>query len=227
MIAVVRPGVGVAQAPDVLVSLAGEPVACRVVRGLLASGVVDRVVVCPASVADAGRIRRAVAACGHGDGEHVVVLDDAVPPWPGAHVGERRGTAGGDASLGDVGVVLVHDLARPLTPPELVASVVAAARAGHAVTVPVLPLTDTVKSVDSRGVVRATPDRAGLCVVQTPQAFRSDLLGDVLAAVLAAPAGRSYAASGLRPHTVPGHPHALALRSAGDLELATALAAAP
>ena len=61
-----------------------------------------------------------------------------------------------------------------------------AVAAGHAVAVPVLPLSDTVKRVDVAGVVVGTPDRGGLRVLQTPQAFRAGVLGtDVLAKVLA------------------------------------------
>jgi 2-C-methyl-D-erythritol 4-phosphate cytidylyltransferase len=42
--------------------------------------------------------------------------------------------------------------------------------------VPVMPLVDTVKEVDSRGVVSRTLDRAPLFSAQTPQVFRYDLL---------------------------------------------------
>ncbi|MGC1152396.1 IspD/TarI family cytidylyltransferase, partial [Mycobacterium sp.] len=72
--------------------------------------------------------------------------------------------------------VLVHDAARALTPPELVVRVVEALRAGHSAVVPVLPLTDTIKAVDASGAVLATPDRAGLRAVQTPQGFATKLL---------------------------------------------------
>ena len=53
----------------------------------------------------------------------------------------------------DAAVVLVHDAARALTPPEVVRRVVAAVRAGHDAVVPALPVTDTVKEV-------AGPDRS-------------------------------------------------------------------
>ena len=72
--------------------------------------------------------------------------------------------------------VLVHDAARALTPPELVVRVVEALRAGHSAVVPVLPLSDTIKAVDANGAVLATPERAGLRAVQTPQGFATELL---------------------------------------------------
>ena len=72
--------------------------------------------------------------------------------------------------------VLVHDAARALTPPALVARVVEALRAGHQAVVPVVPLSDTIKAVDANGAVLGTPERAGLRAVQTPQGFATKLL---------------------------------------------------
>src|SRR4051812_37433384 len=71
-------------------------------------------------------------------------------------------------------LVLVHDAARPFASPALIARAIAAAKSGAAV--PVLPVVDTVKSVDAAGSVTGTIDRALLRVVQTPQAFGFDLL---------------------------------------------------
>ena len=58
----------------------------------------------------------------------------------------------------------------------LFAAVVAAVRAGADGAVPAVPVTDTIKVVDAAGTVVATPDRATLVAVQTPQAFRADVL---------------------------------------------------
>jgi 2-C-methyl-D-erythritol 4-phosphate cytidylyltransferase len=73
-------------------------------------------------------------------------------------------------------VVLVHDAARALAPPTLFSRLVREVLAGHDAVVPGLPLTDTVKKVDADGVVVATPDRAALRAIQTPQAFRREVL---------------------------------------------------
>ena len=78
----------------------------------------------------------------------------------------------GLAEAGDAEIVLVHDAARALTPPSLIARVVAEVRAGRGAVVPA----DTVKSVDIMGAVVGTPDRATLRAIQTPQGFRADLL---------------------------------------------------
>jgi 2-C-methyl-D-erythritol 4-phosphate cytidylyltransferase/2-C-methyl-D-erythritol 2,4-cyclodiphosphate synthase len=72
-------------------------------------------------------------------------------------------------------IVLIHDAARPFPARELVARAVRAAEA-HGAAAPGTPLSDTVKQVDAEGRVLATPPRAGLRAVQTPQAFRFALI---------------------------------------------------
>ncbi len=83
-------------------------------------------------------------------------------------------------------VVLVHDAARPFVSPALIARAITAGEKGAGV--PALAITDTVKIVDG-GVVTATLDRNVLRTIQTPQAFRFDLL--LAAHRKAASAGRS------------------------------------
>lgn len=73
-------------------------------------------------------------------------------------------------------LVLVHDAARPFASPALIARAIAAAGSGAAV--PVLPVVDTVKTVDAAGAITGTVDREPLRVVQTPQAFSFELLLD-------------------------------------------------
>jgi 2-C-methyl-D-erythritol 4-phosphate cytidylyltransferase len=75
----------------------------------------------------------------------------------------------------DADVVLVHDAARPLLPPELVPRLLEALREGFDGAVPALPVTDTVKRVRD-GVVVETPARDALAAAQTPQAFVAGVL---------------------------------------------------
>jgi 2-C-methyl-D-erythritol 4-phosphate cytidylyltransferase / 2-C-methyl-D-erythritol 2,4-cyclodiphosphate synthase len=70
--------------------------------------------------------------------------------------------------------VLVHDAARPFASAALITRAIAAADSGAAV--PVLPVVDTVKTVDASGTIIGTIDRAPLRVVQTPQSFGFALL---------------------------------------------------
>jgi 2-C-methyl-D-erythritol 4-phosphate cytidylyltransferase/2-C-methyl-D-erythritol 2,4-cyclodiphosphate synthase len=72
-------------------------------------------------------------------------------------------------------IVLVHDAARPFLTSGLVSRAIETARS-HGAAVPGLPLTDTVKQVAPSGRIHGSPDRASLRTVQTPQAFRFDVL---------------------------------------------------
>jgi 2-C-methyl-D-erythritol 4-phosphate cytidylyltransferase len=71
-------------------------------------------------------------------------------------------------------LLAVQDGARPFVTPELIDSVIEAARE-HFAAAPAIPVKDTVKvAVD--GIVRETPDRSLLYAVQTPQVFDAQLL---------------------------------------------------
>lgn len=154
-----RLGAGV---PKAFFRLGGVTLVERAVAGLLDSGVVDQVVVAvPSDRVDEARrmfsARVTVLAGGADRVESVRLALDA-------------------AVVGHPEFVLVHDAARALTPPALVARVVDALRSGHRAVVPVLPVSDTIKAVDANGVVLGTPERAGLRMVQTPQGFAAELL---------------------------------------------------
>jgi 2-C-methyl-D-erythritol 4-phosphate cytidylyltransferase len=144
-----------ADRPKALVPLAGRPLVCWAVEGLLAGGVDEVVVAVPAAE------RKLFAGA----------LGSAVRLVEG---GPTR-TASVRAALAAVGegadAVLVHDAARPLTPPDLVARVVAALAAGAPAVVPVLPVVDTTVVVDGAGLVVDAVPRASLRRVQTPQGF--------------------------------------------------------
>ena len=70
----------------------------------------------------------------------------------------------------DASVVLVHDGVRPFVTAEMIRESVECAQKGECVVVGV-PLKDTVKEVDDKGVVRHTFERSRLWAIQTPQAF--------------------------------------------------------
>ncbi len=84
------------------------------------------------------------------------------------------------AAPADTELVLVHDAVRPFVDARLVEAVIAAAARTGAATC-ALPARETVKRVRD-GLVEATVDRDGLWLVQTPQAFRADLLREAHAA---------------------------------------------
>lgn len=73
-------------------------------------------------------------------------------------------------------IICVHDAARPFATNALYEAVVAAVLAGADAAVPGIAVADTIKLVDDDDVVQATPDRDRLRAVQTPQAFRAEIL---------------------------------------------------
>ncbi|MBX5470464.1 MAG: 2-C-methyl-D-erythritol 4-phosphate cytidylyltransferase [Thermoleophilaceae bacterium] len=86
-------------------------------------------------------------------------------------------------------VAVVHDAARPLVTRELVERCVAALEEGFDGAIAAAPVVDTIKEAGADRRVRRTLDRSLLWAIQTPQAFRADVLRralDVDAATLAA-----------------------------------------
>ncbi|WP_314038166.1 2-C-methyl-D-erythritol 4-phosphate cytidylyltransferase [Dietzia sp. CH92] len=164
----VRLGAGL---PKAFVDLHGRTMLERAVAGLLASGVVDDVVV----VVPADRVGPAESELAHlRDDDHlVVVATGGAERTDSVRNGLAALTAAHPVAYD---VLLVHDAARCLTPAAPVRRVVEAVRGGEVAVVPVLPVVDTVKQVDAAGYVVGTPDRATLRAVQTPQGFAPDVL---------------------------------------------------
>jgi 2-C-methyl-D-erythritol 4-phosphate cytidylyltransferase len=67
-------------------------------------------------------------------------------------------------------IVVIHDAARPLVTAETIGRVIEEGRKGNGA-VAAVPVTDTLKRVDSSGKIIETVDRFGLWRAQTPQAF--------------------------------------------------------
>jgi 2-C-methyl-D-erythritol 4-phosphate cytidylyltransferase len=192
-----------ADVPKAFVDLCGETLLSHAVRRVRDSGVVDEVIlVVPPSP----------PVIMHAEHGHVVA---------GGPTRQASVRCGLEVLSDDVDVVLVHDSARCLAPPALIASVAAAVRAGHPAVVPGLPVVDTLRSMDG-GVV----DRSRLRAVQTPQGFARDVLE---AAHLSAPDADATDDAGLvertgvAVHVVPGHPEAFKITKPLDMLLARAL----
>jgi 2-C-methyl-D-erythritol 4-phosphate cytidylyltransferase len=205
----VRLGAGV---PKALRPLAGEPLLVHAVRRVAAAPSVRQIVVAapPADVAAVEALLAPVApvtvVAGGAERQQSVAMALAAVP-------------------GDVPIVLVHDAARALTPPELVEAVAAAVRAGADAVVPVLPVVDTVKEVDADGVVLGTVDRTVLRSVQTPQGFRRAVLAGAHVAAtdpLTDDAGLVEKAGG-SVVCIPGSDHAFKITRPLDLIVAETL----
>ncbi|WP_432420592.1 2-C-methyl-D-erythritol 4-phosphate cytidylyltransferase [Nocardia carnea] len=199
-----------AAAPKAFVPVGGTPMLGLAVGGLIAAGVVDEIIVMvPAQLVEA--------------------TADLLPPAAPARIvaggAERTDSVRAGLACADAAAhILVHDAARALTPPDLIARVVAELRAGRSAVVPVLPVVDTVKSVDTAGVVTGTPDRSALRAVQTPQGFAAD----VLRRAYEHPENATDDAGlverlGIDVHTIPGDPLAFKITTPLDLRLAEAV----
>lgn len=220
--------------PKAYVELDGVPLLARSVRLLLDSGRVDEVIVLvspdmqdtAARVLADAQLADAPVRLVHGGGERA----DSV--WAGLQAAAAdAASASADASHEDA-IVLVHDAARALTPPDMVARIVDRVAAGASAVIPVLPVADTIKEVDGDTVL-ATPDRSRLRAVQTPQGF--DLATLIRANEAYFASSQDFIATddaslmewfGVTVVTVPGDAMAFKITTPLDLTLARAVLAA-
>ncbi len=155
-------------APKALRTLGGTPMLIHAVRAMARSRAVALVVVV-APADGTTEVRRLLD-------EHALPERTEILVVPGGETRQESVRAGLDALPADITAVLIHDAARPLVPVDTVDSVVEAVRDGAPAVVPALPLADTVKEVEpgrpgEPEPVVATPVRARLRAVQTPQGF--------------------------------------------------------
>lgn len=126
----------------------------------------------------------------------VVVTDPAhaqlygAATWSKADVGIVAGGAtrtasvrAGLAALGDADTVLIHDAARPGVSPHVIGRVLGAIGAGADGAAPALPIADSLRRMDSRNEVTGEVGRDGVMRVQTPQAFRTEIIRRAYAAL--------------------------------------------
>ncbi len=140
----------------------------------------------------------------------------------------QQSVANGLAALPpEATVVGIHDGARPLIHPDTVTAVIEAAAECGAAAVAV-PVKDTLKRTDEKGIVIDTPDRAHLWRVQTPQVFDRSALCAAMEAAMAA--GKDYTddcqlmeAAGHAVKLVQGLDTNLKLTTPEDIRLAKAL----
>jgi 2-C-methyl-D-erythritol 4-phosphate cytidylyltransferase len=119
----------------------------------------------------------------------------------------------------EVAVVLVHDAARPMLPPDVIERLLAALAEGYDGAVPALPVADTVKrAVD--GVVVETLLREELVAVQTPQAFAAPVLRAAFGRDVsgATDCASLVEAAGGRVKVVPGDERLQKVTTPADLE---------
>jgi 2-C-methyl-D-erythritol 4-phosphate cytidylyltransferase len=214
-------------APKALRSLGGTPMLIHAVRAMARSRAVSVVVVVAPSDG-AAEVRRLLD-------EHALPERTEILVVPGGETRQESVRAGLDALPGDITSVLVHDAARPLVPVDTVDSVIEAVRDGAPAVVPALPLADTVKEVEpgppgTPEPVVATPERARLRAVQTPQGFDLDTLLRAHEKIAVNGEGATDDAGmverlGVTVVVVPGHEEAFKVTRPLDLVLAEAVLA--
>ncbi|MEQ7872737.1 bifunctional 2-C-methyl-D-erythritol 4-phosphate cytidylyltransferase/2-C-methyl-D-erythritol 2,4-cyclodiphosphate synthase [Sphingomonas sp. ASV193] len=131
----------------------------------------------------------------------------------------------GLAAIGEDGIVLVHDAARPFCPPAVIDRLIAALKDADGA-VPVLAVADTLAT--GRGKLDAMVARDGLLRVQTPQAFHVEDLRYALGQSGKASAtdeSSVMVAAGLKVATVEGDAMLEKITTADDFARAEALAA--
>ncbi|MDN5716573.1 MAG: 2-C-methyl-D-erythritol 4-phosphate cytidylyltransferase [Janibacter sp.] len=152
--------------PKAFVELVGVTILERSLRGVLAAAPDEVVVVVPATHVD-----EATAVV-----EHLGERRSRVSVVAGGAERTDSVSAGLAALSEDIRWVLVHDAARCLTPVAVFERVLAALRAGVVGAIPGVPVVDTIKVVDTGGVITETPLRETLRAVQTPQGFDREVL---------------------------------------------------
>ncbi|WP_327355209.1 2-C-methyl-D-erythritol 4-phosphate cytidylyltransferase [Streptomyces sp. NBC_01304] len=212
-------------APKALRALNGTPMLIHAIRAMAASRAVSLVIVVAPS--DGAAEVKALLA------EHTLPERTDYLVVPGGESRQESVKAGLDVLPPGIDTVLVHDAARPLVPVDTVDGVIEAVRAGAPAVVPALPLADTVKEVEPAATpgdpepVVATPARARLRAVQTPQGFDRDLLVRAHETVTdnVTDDASMVEQLGLPVVVVPGHEEAFKVTRPLDLVLAEAVLA--
>lgn len=150
----------------VMAELRGEPMIRRTVRAFQSCDAVKEIVI----VTREDLIRPITSLCAGMDKVKAVVT--------GGKSRQESVWLGLNTLSKDVKLAAIHDGARPLISEAVIDRTIRAAHS-YGTAAPAVPVKDTVKVVKG-GLVLATPNRANLQAVQTPQVFDFDLLRGAL-----------------------------------------------
>lgn len=149
----------------VLIEIAGEPILSWAIKAICSSELASELIICvrEGEEEDVWKI-----ASAHACRMNISLVHGGI---------ERQGSVYNALMKinGKADYVLVHDAARPLATPELMRSVLMAAIEFGAATAAV-PCADTIKEASEDGFAMRTLSRQNLYLVQTPQAFRYEIL---------------------------------------------------
>ena len=209
-----------ADRPKQFLPLAGVPVLIHTLRAFLDTPCIGTIVLAVARETE--------------QASHALLHDFLGPGQRGRIIVTRGGAtrqqsvrAGLAALPATIDPVLVHDAARPLVSPDLIEDCVHGIERFGAV-IAAVPVNDTLKAVDGKGVIRKTVNRAGLFRAQTPQGARRTLLEKAFARAGAEGFTGTDEASlleraGIEVAIVSGEERNIKITHPGDLLLARAL----
>ncbi len=207
--------------PKAFVPIGGRPLLEHALEGVFAQPEPAQVViVAPASHrGEALAIGRRVAGAAR----------DALTVVTGGDSRAASVAAGLAAVAAGVEVVLIHDAARALTPPEVFTRVVQRVRADQVGVIPALAVVDTIARRDEAGAVLEQVDRSELAAIQTPQGFPFEAYRAAVAAIVPGAEHTDdasvFAAAGHPVVTVAGDDRAFKVTTPRDLRRAEQLAA--
>lgn len=159
--------------PKAFIGLDGRTILRRALDGAFAVAEAMQVVV----VVPGDRIGEAMTETQEAAGDRMEIASVVV----GGATRQASVAAGLRRVLPSVEIVLVHDAARALTPPEVFTRVIQRVRETGWGAMPLTPVVDTIKRVEGEQIVSAV-DRGQLRAAQTPQGFRRDVLETAYAA---------------------------------------------
>lgn len=208
-----------AAVPKQFLEISGKPVLLRTVETILSMDAVSQVIVAlpvehlveARSILSRQPLRLEIECVAGGSNRQESV-----------YCGVKKVRAGID-------IIMAHDAVRPFCDRDMVLRVLEAAWEKGAA-VPGLPATDTIQRVSRKGRVLATPPRQELFTIQTPQAFRAEILKDALQKA----SGQGFTGTdessvvrwaGRSVYVVPGAPDNIKITRPLDMKLAELLLA--
>jgi 2-C-methyl-D-erythritol 4-phosphate cytidylyltransferase len=147
--------------------IAGRPLVLRTLDRIFASSLIEKVVL----VLAAGDVERAQAMLR----ADAALRDRRWILQVGGATRQDSARCGLEKIDADTEIVLIHDAARPFVSLALIECCVETAGMKGAA-VPGLPARDTIKILSSGHWVQSTPERSSLWEIQTPQAFKRELI---------------------------------------------------
>jgi 2-C-methyl-D-erythritol 4-phosphate cytidylyltransferase / 2-C-methyl-D-erythritol 2,4-cyclodiphosphate synthase len=155
--------------PKQFLEIAGKPILLHTIVGIAAIEEVAQIIIAlPAEhIAEAKTILK----------QHPLRIE--IEYVPGGTYRQESVSLGVAHVSPDVDIIMVHDAVRPICDREMMKRVLDAAWENGAA-VPGLPATETIQRVDINRRVLPTPPREELYAIQTPQAFRADILRTAL-----------------------------------------------